>query len=296
MKKLSITSLPVLFIVILLMTSFGAAAPQEDLGQVNWSVNAPHNPADNPPSSDQVWKFMNDVRIETSGSKLCSFRFVNLRRSGELSLVAVYGGNNTGPDCTEVAIIDKDSRGFEFYENAQSVGNADVGSITKDLKGNGHFELVLEDPLYYVGPKYPGTCMVSWPRVYAWTGGGYTEVSSQYPKYYEGELRSINEKTAAIEPAEAPTPAVSSGAPTSGVAGPMSERMTGRWVSTSKDPQVAELNASAEPIAAPSTTAASSETAPIPDSGDLDCLKVEAAKTERFLGTSKDAGMADAIE
>jgi len=33
----------------------------------------------------------------------------------------------------------------------------------------------------------------------------------------------------------------------------------------------------------------------MPDTLDLDCLKVEAAKMERFLGVAKDAGTADAI-
>jgi len=172
MKKLSITSLPVLFIVILLITSLGAASPPADLASANWSVNASHNLADHPPSRDQVWKFMNDVRIETSGSKLCSFRFVDLRHSDELSLVAVYGGNNTGPDCNNLAVIDKNSSRVEFYDSSRTASNSDVARIIKDLNGDGHFELVVDDPLYYEGHKYPGTCMVLWPRVYAWTGSG----------------------------------------------------------------------------------------------------------------------------
>jgi hypothetical protein len=283
-----------IFNMIMLMPSLATAAPQEDLRQLNWSVDAPHNLADHPPSSDQVWKLMNDVWIETSGSKLCSFRFVDLRRLGEMSLVAVIGGNNTGPDCTEVAVIDKASTQFELYVLG-TAGNSDVAHIIKNLNGDGHLELVVDDPLFYEGTKYPGTCMVLWPRVYAWTGRGYTEVSSQYPQYYEGELRSINEKIAAIKSAEAATLAVSSGAPISGVAGPMSERMTGHWISTSEDPQVANVNPLPAATPGPSANSASTENASMPYTGDLDCLKVEAAKTERFLGVSKDAGMADAI-
>jgi hypothetical protein len=293
MKKSITTNLFLISLVNLLGAS-SAAASQQDLRSADWSVNASHNLADYPPSSDQVWKFMNDVWIQTSGSRLCSFRFVDLRRLGELSLVAVIGGNNTGPDCTEVAVIDKDANQFELYVLA-AAGNSDLARIIKNLNGDGHFELVVDDPLLYEGTKYPGTCMVLWPRVYAWTGSGYTEVSSQYPKYYEGELRSINQKIATIKSAEAATPAVSSSAPISGVAGPMSESMTGHWKSTSEDPQVANVNPLPEATPGPAANSASSENASMPYTGDLDCLKVEAAKMERFLNASKDAGMADAI-
>lgn len=97
----------------------------------------------------------------------------------------------------------------------------------------------MDDPLFYEGTKYPGTCMVFWPRVYAWTASGYTDVSPRYPQYYEAELRSTHQKIAAIKSAET----------TASTSGP----------------------------------------------GELDCLKVEAAKMERFLNLSKGAGMADAI-
>jgi hypothetical protein len=294
MKKSLITNFSVLYLLILQAAAL-AGGSQLDLRSADWSVNAPHNLADNPPSSDQVWKFMNDVMIETSGSKLCSFCFVDLRHSGELSLAAVYGGNNTGPDCDNLAVIDKDSSRFEFYDNSRTASNSDVARIVKDLNGDGHFELVVDDPLHYEGTKYPGTCMVLWPRVYAWTGIGYTEVSSHYSKYYEGELRSTREKIAAIESAEAATPVVSTGTSTSGEAAPMTERATGQWVSTSKDPQVAAVNPLPEGTPGPSGEASSTEKASMPDTLDLDCVKVEAAKMERFLNVSKDAGMADAI-
>jgi hypothetical protein len=47
-----------------------------------------------------------------------------------------------------------------------------------------------------------------------------------------------------------------------------------------------------EPSAAASPAPEAADT---PDPGDLDCLKAEAAKMERFLKISKDAGMTDAI-
>jgi hypothetical protein len=293
MKKSIIAYFSVHCLVILLTTSLTAASQQE-LRSADWSVNASHNLANNPPSSDQVWKFMSDVWTNFAGGKLCSFRFVDLRRSGVLSLVAVFDGNNTGPDCIEVAVIDKDSSRFELFV-PHTADSTDVTRIIKDLNGDGHFELILENRLYYEGTKYPGTCQVLWPRIYAWTGSGYSEVSSQYPKYYEGQLRSISGKITAIESAEAATQVVSTGTPTSSEAAPRSVKLTGQWVSTSNDPQVANENPLPQGAPAPSAKASPTEQASTPYIGDLDCLKVEAAKMERFLGKSVDAGMADAI-
>jgi hypothetical protein len=47
------------------------------------------------------------------------------------------------------------------------------------------------------------------------------------------------------------------------------------------------------PPAAPSESASAQEAS---DAGDRDCLKAQAAKIERFLGISTDAGMLDAIK
>ncbi len=41
------------------MSPVAMAAGDTDLAKADWSVKAPHNVADNPPSSDEVWKFIN---------------------------------------------------------------------------------------------------------------------------------------------------------------------------------------------------------------------------------------------
>ncbi len=192
------------------MSPVAMAAGDTDLAKADWSVKAPHNVADNPPSSDEVWKFINDVWKgiptmvgDVTTGKLCSFRFVNLQQSGRLSLVTVSDADGTGPGCDGVGIFDKGPKGIEYYPSYHSSPGSDVGRIIRDLNGDGHLELVLDDPIDYEGLKYPGVCQVLWPRVYAWAGGGYTEVSSQYPKYYEGQLASIKEKIAAIDASKA---------------------------------------------------------------------------------------------
>jgi len=130
--------------------------------------------------------------------------------------------------------------------------------------------------------------------VYAWTGNGYAEVSSHYPKYYERELLSLRKQIVAIYAAQSeahrPAPASSPMQSTSGsvfvAVGPLGG-------SGGQRPELTQQQATPEQVETPSPTPEAEEQ---PDLSDLDCLKAEAAKIERFLGTSKDAGMSDAIE
>jgi hypothetical protein len=91
----------------------------------------------------------------------------------------------------------------EFYRSFHTSGSSEISHIVKDLNGDGHFELVVDDRLNYKGLKYPGLCQVLWPRVYGWTGEGYTEIGSHYPKYYERVLAATKKKIAAIEAVDA---------------------------------------------------------------------------------------------
>ena len=269
------------------------SATQPDLAKADWSVKAPHNLAHNPPPSDQVWKFMNDAwgavfAVDEAGN-LCSFRFVDLRHSGQLSLVAVYNASIRFPTCDEVNIFDKGATGVEFYRNSGISERTDVGHVIDDINVDGHFELVLADGLTFKEGN-PPACEVFWPRVYSWTGRGYTEVSSQYPKYYQRELASVKEKIAAIEVAEAAAQLVSSAVPTHLQApGMVVVQQSATFdVGAAMNPPRTGPEQSA--VAAPAQRSATT-----PDPDDLDCLKAEAAKMERFLGISKDAGMLEAI-
>jgi len=177
----------------------------QDLNSADWSVNAPCDLAHNPPTKDAVWSFIGHLpgRLPDLG-KLCDFRFADLRRQGTLSLVVSDDAGGTA-DCNDVEIFDKSAGTVEQYYLPP--GTAYLGDPgVEDINGNGHFEVVVDE---IAGVEYErsrsGTylnceaciaCYEYWPRVYGWTGNGYTDVSSQYPKYYERELASLKRQMA----------------------------------------------------------------------------------------------------
>jgi hypothetical protein len=280
-----------------------AKTPLQDLNRADWSVNAPHNLAHNPPTKEAVWSFIDHLpgRLPDLG-KLCDFRFVDLRRQGTLSLVVTDDTGGT-VDCNDVEIFDKGSSGIEQYDGAGYLDTPGVEDINRD----GRFEVVVD---YTTATEYAGnyydasgrhshceacrTCEENWPIVYAWTGSGYTEVSSQYPKYFERELESVKKQIAAIDEAEAaahrPAPAVQPPvhAPAQVEVGVFDHNGSGfgGGFGIRQQQQILESSPAAS---------SASEAAEMPDANALDCLKAEAAKIERFLGGSRDAGMNDAI-
>jgi hypothetical protein len=262
-----------------------AAGSDEDLSKADWSVNAPHDLAHNPPSKDAVSRLIGLQPDNPSMGKVCNFHFADLRHQGTLSLVVSNDGGGES-DCNDVDIYDKTPRGLE--DRMLNIAAAYLDGV-EDINGDGRFEVIVDggagrecmaecfsmNPFGYCYPCR--TCTEYWPGVYAWTGSGYTEVSSQYPKYYERELASLKKQIARIDaaqavqraPAEAPTP--------------------NGYESGSKQLEQVVSQQIATPSPAP-------EAEDPPDPSDLDCLKAEAAKMERFLGISKDAGMSDAIQ
>ncbi len=177
---------------LLTVASSAAGAPQRgDLVSADWSVNASPSLEKDPPSQQMVWNFINHFWDESfPGGRLCSFRFVDLRHAGELSLVAVYDGGR--PSCNFLTVFDKRPTGVEVYSYDGGRSYADAKDIVTDINDDGHLELVV--PLRGESP-----CNDDWPIVYAWTGSGYTDVSSQYPKYYETWLASLKGRVAALE-------------------------------------------------------------------------------------------------
>lgn len=281
-----------------------AAGSDEDLTKADWSVNAPHNLADNPPSKDAVWSFIGRVPGRFSdGGKLCDFRFVDLRHRGTLSLVVSDDAGGIS-DCSEVEVFDKGAGGIEEY---YSDGYLETPGV-EDINGGGRLEVVVDEPdgteYQEADQRHLGSgiahcdacraCNEVWPRVYAWTGSGYTEVSSQYPKYCERELESLKKQIAGIDASEASPKLPASGATTPLPSVP-GFAMGGHWSSETVDGPRTGLNRNQQTLPEPSVAASSiPEAAETPYPGGLDCLQAEAAKIERFLGISKDAGMADA--
>ena len=70
---------------------------------------------------------------------VCSYRFADLQRDGNLSLVV--GTDMSGRElCSEVFIIDKTASGFKIYFAGGS--GADVSSNIEDIGHNGNLEYV----------------------------------------------------------------------------------------------------------------------------------------------------------
>ncbi|HKN09105.1 MAG TPA: HEAT repeat domain-containing protein, partial [Pseudomonadota bacterium] len=132
--------------------------------------------------------------------KLCSFRFANLRHSGNLSLVA--GMDDSGRMlCNAIHIVDKTPSGFEMYAGGGTRGCAhDIGKVVRDISGDGNLELVVDvDFTPFQGPVH---CEATWPLIYAWTGAGYTNVSGRFKGFYEHEVESLNQQMAALPPSD----------------------------------------------------------------------------------------------
>ncbi|MGB3549199.1 MAG: HEAT repeat domain-containing protein [Candidatus Binatus sp.] len=287
MKK--ITAVVVAVGLACLLSSSGwaqTAAAKPDLASADWSLTQAQ--VLNAESNAAVWNFMNGGASGTDNpenGKVCKFHFVNLRDSGKLSLVICYDGGGT-VDCDLVAIIDRTPAGFEYYDFDPSLSFDSV----QDLSDNGRYELIVRAGLAGGGTNH---CTATWPVVYAWTGNGYSDLSSQYKNYYEHHLEELQKQIAdssGTEDAQAPAagrtpesaPAVASVPPV--VKGTFSSSSNG----VSMGPFVVPVPAAASSMAAAAAS--------IPDLADVDCTKTEAAKIERFLGISRDAGMSDAIK
>ncbi len=255
---------------------YAGGAPPEDLVKADWSVSAPNSLAANPPSDDNVLALLHRL-TEEGELGICSFRFADLRHSGNLSLVV---SASDGRNCY-LSIIDKTPAGFERYA---SPARADVEGI-EDLEGNGQLEVIVDTE--FTSHQGATHCVAIWPVVYAWTGGGYTDVSRSYKEYYQRKLASLRDQMAAHSFAaeEARAAAASHTAASRSLQAPVMHAIQGSGSSGATPLEVQ--------VPAPATTPSPVGT---PDLYVRGCTEAEAAKIERFLGIDKDAGMADAIK
>jgi hypothetical protein len=246
------------------------AAPPPTLAVSDWSVNVPYSLAKKPPSLKEVAELLGLENATASGSSLCSFTFANLRRTGTLSLVAAFDSSGRG-FCNDIEIVDRTAFGFESTDlPTTEIGQGvDVSKLIKDISGNGQLELVINTT---VGGYQGGVhCGVEWPVIYAWTGSNYADVSTQFKSYYRQRLANIMRQISAP-----PTP----------IKPNSSESSTSKSIESSYQGQSIQPQ-QVLPMSAPKLSLGKYR---------RDCLKAEAAKTERFLGTSSDAGMTDAIK
>jgi hypothetical protein len=279
-KKIVLASL----LCLMLAPQALAESIYPDIASAEWSVKAPHSLKDNPPENNALWLFMNrqwnpsvdESELTPGNGKLCSFRFADLRRTGYLSLVAVYDLGGTA-DCNSLSVFDKTSAGIERYDYSGALVFPDENnqSVVKDAGGNGRLELVVFDRLAALGEDR--IWAEEWPSIYDWTGTGYTNVSPKYVDYYRNWLASLKKEIAGLETAReraANATPKSSGqkAVVTGENGVASEDLFGH-----QQPPV-------------SPNVGSEAESPY----ELDAKRAQAAKIERFLG-AKDAGLTDAI-
>jgi hypothetical protein len=269
----------------------GGAPPA--LVSADWSVNAAHNLASNPPSLDAVQDFYDRAFGDDEPFvKVCEFRFADLRNSGNVSLItAVNPGGRQWPECNELDIFDKTPTGFEMYHTDAAYGQNLANSVF-DINHDGRHELVLwGDLLATTGYERSQRisevgCDAEWPLVFAWTGNGYSEVSDQYKDYYRNYLKSLEAQLAAYSPEPRLT-----AAQTVNLA-PSAMTFCNN-LGTEGSPCIVTAPA---PVPTP-------EAAPTPDwqarrqaQRDYPCARIDAAKAEAFLSINSDSTMSAAIK
>jgi hypothetical protein len=207
----------------------------------------------------------------TAYTRVCNYRFADLRHSGNLSLiVSIDAGGTSG--CNSSDIFDKTSSGFEYYSSwAYFSSDSDV----QDVNHDGKLELILWGPITWQSDL---GMECDWPMIFTWNGEGYAEVSDQYKGYYKAYLKDLDEQIAAVSSRMpvAQSTMIPMQLPVAGGRGVPDGQSTRTLVKV--------------PVAA-----ASSEAEANPDS-DLVCERTQVAKTEQFLGISSDTTMSAAIK
>jgi len=276
------------------------AAKPPALVSADWSVNSTHSLASNPPSADVVQTFVNAAfRSGDFGPSVCAFRFVDLRHSGNLSLVTVL--NSGWYQCNGLDIFDKTASGFEHYstdahtsgasQSNQYFSSGDLADSIQDINHDGNFVLVLNGA---IGSSETNCQWTDWPIIFGWNGSTYSDVSSQYRGYYEKYLKSLRAKMAGESSNGKEAPAT--------VRTPASEptRVAGfQHGAPGYSESVAPNNVSIGGAFGGGMgleQSLSPTAAPTPDPQEYECDIIGAAKTEAFLGIHSDTTMNYAIK
>jgi hypothetical protein len=291
-----------LFLSMPLRANAGSA-PGEELAKADWSVNAAQNLASNPPSLGAVRDFENrfwGATTEPQADKVCGFRFADLRRSGNLSLIVSVAPGSWG--CTKLYIFDKTSTGFELYSSdaADAPVGHDLAHSVLDLNHDGRNELVLWGRLagFATGSRFGRNgigCAAEWPLIFAWTGNTYSNVSDQFKGYYQGYLKSVNARLAAYSSVLAPAAAPAANpAPEMGGAAEQAHGELPPGVATEVNGGIGsrvQVASAPTPEGGRPAWAVQNEA-----SANYPCAEIQAAKTEAFLGIYSDSAMNAAIK
>jgi hypothetical protein len=176
-----------------------AAPPMPELALADWSVNALHSLAKEPPSRKEIEEFLG---LSDTDDSPCSFTFTDLRQTGTLSLVAASDSSGGG-FCNGIGIIDRTAYGFEATDlPSEAIGQGiDVSKLVQDIGGDGKLELVVE---MEVGGYQGGVhCGLEWPVIFAWTGTSYADVSGQFKGYYRQQLAELERQLDGPAPKQA---------------------------------------------------------------------------------------------
>ncbi|MGA9724131.1 MAG: hypothetical protein WBQ86_16850 [Candidatus Binatus sp.] len=270
----------------------GGAPPA--IEKADWSVNGARNLASNPPSLDAVQDFYDRAfGIEEPFVKVCEFRFADLRNSGNLSLITtVNPEGRQWPECNQLYIFDRTPTGFEHYETDRAYGD-DLADSVLDINHDGRHELVLWGQLAPVATGLFNQnglgCDAKWPLAFAWTGNRYSEVGDQYKDYYRNYLKSLETQLAAYSSKSGPA-AVQTANPAPAVMAFGLQNNSGEGFGTGTGVQIAA------PAPTPEAASTPEAATTLPNPGDYACTRIEAAKTEAFLGINSPSTMSAAIK
>ena len=191
-----------IFLVMLLLLVVPAtlrAGSSPPLSSYNWAVKASPNLATNPPPEEAVRKFM-EQKLENGesnvGTRVCSFRFVDLRHAENLSLLVTRWDGPRG-GCGGLSIVDRTAAGFQEVsgEGSDYWGIDDVNEVVRDINGDGKLELIF----YNQFTDYEGAaCAATWPVIYGWDGSKYANLSAQprFRPFYQQEIKRLRREVA----------------------------------------------------------------------------------------------------
>ena len=184
--------------LFLLISNALRADTLPSLSSYDWAVTASPNLATHPPPVEAVRKFMEKLEYHgrsNSETQVCSFRFVDLRHSGNLSLVVSLDDGGRG-GCGVLHIVDRTVAGFQLHDGLSGnflLGIEDVNQVVRDILGDGRFELIFDSEFTdYEGANH---CFATWPVIYAWDGTNYAYVSTEprFRPFYQQEIKTLQQ-------------------------------------------------------------------------------------------------------
>jgi hypothetical protein len=123
------------------LTTVRAEPTPMPLEAYDWSVKASPTLATHPPPVETVRKFMEGLDSDgqsTYETKVCSFRFVDLRHAQNLTLLVTLLGDGHAGGCGWLTIVDRTASGFHLHAGqGNNLGIDDVNQVVRDANKDG---------------------------------------------------------------------------------------------------------------------------------------------------------------